>query len=586
MSRTIHLGRGLTVNAAEVATQIVAALGIRGSGKSNIMAVIAEGLLHHRIQVIVLDYVGIWFSLRLAPDGKSPSPFEPPVLGGRHGDIPLTPTGGRTVAEALASSGSPAIIDVSEFSKGDRCRFATDFAEALFHAKKKHPGPCFLMVEESQRFIPQKFVAGQERMLGAFEEIAEVGRNYGLGLGLISQRPQKINKDVLNLTELLFAFQSNGVLERKAIAEWVQEKGADGREEVNGELPSLERGHALVWSPSWLRIYGEYALDKKTTYDAGATPIHARAAVKMKALDLEALKVSMSEVVEQAKADDPRALRAEIEKLRKALKVPGVTAPKIVEVLTVPKSVFAAANDLITAAAEVTSQVAVLTARKHALNLALSAAVGKTRQRIDLDKVAKGLGGERVGSVKATSGYFGALGTTTSSPFARTRRRENWDAVDAAKAGALSLSRAARAILGVLSQRGYATDSQAAILSGYSITSSSFSNALSELRTEGYMTGDRSRLTITDSGRAAAPDMPPLPSDGRELLRYWQGKLGACERSMLGELFERREMSREALSETTGYSITSSSFSNGLSKLRTLELVTGRDPIQIAETFT
>jgi hypothetical protein len=82
---------------------------------------------------------------------------------------------------------------------------------------------------------------------------------------------------VLNLAELLLAFQTNGVAERKSVAEWVQEKGAEGRGEVAGELPSLPRGTALVWSPSTFKIYGRFALDRKKTYDASAAADEVRA---------------------------------------------------------------------------------------------------------------------------------------------------------------------------------------------------------------------------------------------------------------------------------------------------------------------
>jgi hypothetical protein len=318
--KTIHLARGLTLPAAELATEVVASLGQRGSGKSNGAGVIAEGLLAAGVQVIVLDHVGIWFSLRLAGEGKHPSPYLIPVLGGQHGDITLVATTGAVVAEALARSGSSAVLDVSAFSKGDRCRFAADFAEALFAAKKLHPGPVQILLEEAQRYVPQKLFAGQglERMLGAFEEIAEVGRNYGVGLHLISQRPQKINKDVLNLADTVLAYRSNGVLERKAISDWVQEKGAEGRKEMHDELPGLERGTAIVWSPN-RKIYGPYAIIKKSTYDAGATPTHARAAVKTKRLDLDSLESAMGAAVEEAKANDPRALKARVAELEREL---------------------------------------------------------------------------------------------------------------------------------------------------------------------------------------------------------------------------------------------------------------------------
>ena len=331
--KTIHLARGLTLPAAELATEVVASLGQRGSGKSNGAGVIAEGLLTAGVQVIVLDHVGIWFSLRLAGEGKHPSPYLIPVLGGQHGDITLVATTGAVVAEALARSGSSAVLDVSAFSKGDRCRFAADFAEAFFAAKKLHPGPVRILLEEAQRYVPQKLFAGQglERMLGAFEEIAEVGRNYGVGLHLISQRPQKINKDVLNLADTVLAYRANGVLERKAISDWVQEKGAEGRKEMHDELPGLERGTAIVWSPN-RRIYGPFAIVKKSTYDAGATPTHARAAVKTKRLDLDSLESAMGAAVEEAKANDPRALKARVAELERALKqVTPVAAGKATE---------------------------------------------------------------------------------------------------------------------------------------------------------------------------------------------------------------------------------------------------------------
>ena len=137
MHKKIVVAPGLAFDAAELATEVVASLGNRGGGKSNGASVIAEGLIGASVQVVVLDYVGIWFSICLAEDGKTVSPYRIPVLGGAHGDISLAATSGAVVAEALASRRSSAILDISGFSKQDRCRFATDFAEAFFRAKKR-----------------------------------------------------------------------------------------------------------------------------------------------------------------------------------------------------------------------------------------------------------------------------------------------------------------------------------------------------------------------------------------------------------------------------------------------------------------
>jgi ABC-type multidrug transport system ATPase subunit len=54
----IHLARGLTLDAREIATEVTGLIGMRGSGKSNAMGVIAEALLATKVQVVILDYVG------------------------------------------------------------------------------------------------------------------------------------------------------------------------------------------------------------------------------------------------------------------------------------------------------------------------------------------------------------------------------------------------------------------------------------------------------------------------------------------------------------------------------------------------
>lgn len=559
---TIHLGDKLALPANAFATSVSAALGMRGSGKSNVMTVAVEGLLAADVQVIVLDYVGIWFGLRLQPDGKRPSDFKVPVLGGKHGDIPLVAAAGRQVAEALAASHSSAVLDISAFSKGDRIRFAADFGEAFFHAKKSHAGPVFLLLEEAQRFVPQvmRFAdPGLSRCLGAFEEIAEVGRNYGIGLGLISQRPQKINKDVLNLAELVFAFQTNGVLERKAIAEWVQEKGAAGRNEVTGELPSLPRGTALVWSPSMFKLYGKYAFAKKTTYDAGATPDHARAAVSVKPLDLNSLETAMASVVTEAKASDPRALRARIVELERELSKRAVGAPTSTKTVTVEKSVVKAAD--LARIERVAEKLTALEAARREYSVEIGALV----------EVLK----------PALRPAVLVYGSTRVAPPAAPR------AARAAPTTTGDLTRCARALLGVIVQRGVATDSQVSALSGYRKTSSGFSNSLSELRTKGMIEGSRDRLTPTAEGRDAIGPTEPLPA-GRALLDYWTQKLTTCEAALLRAIYDAGTIDRPALSERTGYSATSSGFSNSLSGLRTLDLIHGPNggDLSIADVFT
>ena len=585
--KTVHLARGLTLPAAELATEVVASLGMRGSGKSNGAGVIAEGLLAAKVQLIVLDYVGLWFSLRLAADGKRPA-FDIPVLGGAHGDITLLATTGATVADALARSGSSAVLDLSGFSKGDRCRFATDFAEAFFKAKKSHPGPVQILLEEAQRFVPQKLFAGQglERMLGAFEEIAEVGRNYGVGLHLISQRPQKINKDVLNLADTVLAYRSNGVLERKAIAEWVQEKGAQGRTDVQGELPGLPRGSAIVWSPS-RQIYGQYAIDKKTTYDAGATPLHARAKVKMRPLDLDVLEKQMTAVVDEAKQNDPRVLRARIAELEREMAKKGTGAVRVVEKLVIREADFKRIERLAEKLDKAQKPVAVAVDRLAQAQQAVVSELDNLRTVV----------GKAVGVAVSAAVTHASRTVVSTDGIARTttqpERFHSPRTSDVIRTPShvpvpddVQLSRCARKILNVLALRGVASDSQISAFSGYRKTSSGFANALSELRVKGFMTGSPDRREVTQAGREHNGPVTPLPK-GPALLDYWLQRLGKQEAAMLRVIYDNGTVSRDDLAQRANYSKTSSGFANAISALRVLDLVHGPNggDLTIADVF-
>lgn len=562
----MKLAEGLTLPAAPIATEVVGSLGNRGGGKSNGAALMVEEMLDAKVQVVVLDYVGIWFSLRLQPDGKTPSRFQIPVLGGPHKDIALSPMSGKLVAEALASSGSSAVLDLSEFSKSNRMRFAADFAEALFMAKKRQPSALHLVLEESQRYIPQKIYKGEgvERMLGAFEEIAEVGRNYGIGMHLISQRPQKIAKDVLNLADTLFVYRTLGVAERRAIDDWVQEKGAKGRDEIGNTLPKLAQGHAIVWCPS-RGVFGEFAIRKKSTYDAGATPLQRRNAVRTRPLDLSALEKAMgADVVEEGKKIDPRVLQARINELEaqlaKRVPAPVVKAAKPERPVKMPPEIGKAAHKFEDFRWFFASKMGEL--RKIGEGIEKRAvAAQEAAQRVHL--ALQALEGRQRSLAQPSLVQPSAV----RSPPARI--------VSHVSSGADSeLSKCARALLNVLAQRGIASDSQISALSGYRKTSSGFQNALSELRTRGFFTGDKHRREITATGRERAGTVEPLPR-GLELRGYWKSKLGKCEGMLLDVLVENNgeAISRDFLATRAGYSVTSSGFQNAISALNTLSLI-------------
>ena len=569
MKSEIQLATKLSFVAVELATEVVASLGNRGSGKSNGAAVIVEGLLDAKVQVVILDYVGIWSSLRLREDGKAPSRFQIPVLGGNHGDIGLLSTTGSQVAEALAERHSSAVLDISAFSKGDRCRFATDFAEAFFRAKKNHPGPVQIVLEEAQRFVPQKFFAGQERMLGAFEEIAEVGRNYGIGLHLISQRPQKISKDVLNLADTVFAYRTNGALERKRLEEWVQEAGAEGRDRVHGELPGLDRGQAIVWCPI-RKVYGKFAIRKKSTYDAGATPLAARTAIKTAPLDLGELEKAMGKAAEDIKANDPATLKAEIARLKKELaqstgKPPEVAAGKTVEVPVVPAEWR---NRVTQAQVKVESAIKELTTLGDIFTDAVKKSVGSVSEAFEAIKASQGALPPMLERRKVSAPT--ARNALVSQPLLHP-------VIDGevVKGGL-------RRMLIALAQRSQGlTNAQIGVRAGLSSKSGTFATYLSRARSQGWISDNGSVRTITEAGLGALGSFEALPK-GRELAAYWIRELGGGASRMLQALVDAypEALTNSEIGERAGISSASGTFATYMGRIRSLELATGRGQVQ------
>lgn len=535
-------------------TQTLAQIGRRGAGKTYLATVIAEQMLDARAQVIVLDPVGNWYGLRIAADGHSKGK-DIFVIGGEHGDIPLPPEGGARIGQLLAEKRVSAIIDLSGFRQGERKRFAADFAEEFFHLKKSQRSAVHVFIEEAQLFIPQMCRPDEARMLGAFENIVRLGRNYGIGTSLISQRPQSVNKEVLSQVECLCVLQVNGTHERKALDAWVQEAGAD--RSLIGKLPGLARGEGFVWSPAWLRAFKRVKFARKTTYDASATPEVGRTtkAATLSAVDVAALEHDLRDVIASAEKDDPKALKREIAELRKQLaQVPGVDTHALDELRLDLTGVREDAD------------------RWKQRYEYLWGMIEDTRDRMN-PVLAKPV---EAAPFVAVAPFRNPL--LLAKPVVNILPDHLLPDGDGEK-----MPKACRAVLTALAQHGEAAKAKVAALTGYAVNGGGFNNALSELRTKGWMTGS-DRLTLTTLGRAALGAFDPLPT-GADLLAMWNRKLGRAERSILDVLARNGELSKERLAGSAGYAPNGGGFNNALSSLRTLGLIEGRSELRLAADF-
>jgi hypothetical protein len=561
---TLHIAKGLSLP-LDAVTQTFAQIGRKGAGKTYLATMIAEQMLDAEAQTVALDPVGNWFGLRIGADGKSKGK-DIFVIGGEHGDVPLTPESGARVAQLLVEKRISAVLDVSAFRIGERKRFAAAFGEELFHLKKVQRTPMHLFVEEAQLFAPQRPGPDEARMLGAFESIVRLGRNYGIGASLITQRPQSVNKEVLSQVECLCVLQVNGTHERKALEEWVQEAGADRK--LIGELPGLERGEGYVWSPSWLRIFQRVHFSKKTTFDASATPEVGKAApaAKLSAVDVEALRADLAEVVAAAEQDDPKALRRRIAELQGQLSRSGgqwesVAKEALAELERVKKAKAAPAPKVEVRDKPVLkdSQVERLESLGARAEKAVEAFVVAARE-------------VRPAMLRAIEATRNVQPVTVQAALARPERQFSAPAPrpDVKRPAAApraptangDLKPAQLRLLEALAVKDGLTPRQLAIRTGYSPGTGGFNNIMYSLTGSSHIERRGSGLFITDVGRAAVPNPPP--SGPAELRELWRGKLAPSQWKLLAVAIEvyPNAISRERLATETGYSPGTGGFNN------------------------
>lgn len=244
--------------------------GGRGSGKTSGAKTLFEAAYDAGAQCVAIAPTGKWWSLRLAADGKGKGLEKVFVFGGPHGDVPLTPDAGATIARLCVERRIHAVLDVSLLRKGERARFLAAFLEEFWLLKKieNESFPVVLFIEEAHAVVPQRPQPEEARMLGAAEDLVREGRNHGIGVVLLDQRSAVVNKNVLALVEVLIVLRTIHHLDRKTFSDWIVEKGAPT--DFVEKLPSLKAGEAYLYAPV-LELFERIQMRMPRTFNATAT---------------------------------------------------------------------------------------------------------------------------------------------------------------------------------------------------------------------------------------------------------------------------------------------------------------------------
>ncbi|MGH2459263.1 MAG: ATP-binding protein [Chloroflexota bacterium] len=104
------------------------------------------------------------------------------------------------------------------------------------------PYPAFVLIEEAHHFAPSGDGVGRVVSADILRTILAEGRKFGVGVGLISQRPGKLDQDVLSQCMTQIMLRIVNPIDQSNVAAAVEGASRD----VLDELPALSKGQAVI----------------------------------------------------------------------------------------------------------------------------------------------------------------------------------------------------------------------------------------------------------------------------------------------------------------------------------------------------
>ena len=152
--------------------------------------------------------------------------------------------------DTLINPGQITVLKMNGLSRRDQQMMAAVLLRKLYQGREavvtgdpdtvdysvEHP--VFTLFEEAHRFAPD----GDSHALDIIRQVNSEGRKFGLGTGLISQRPSKLDQTVLSQCGTQITMQITNPADQQAIRDAVESAG----EAVLDELPGLTKGQAVI----------------------------------------------------------------------------------------------------------------------------------------------------------------------------------------------------------------------------------------------------------------------------------------------------------------------------------------------------
>jgi hypothetical protein len=144
----------------------------------------------------------------------------------------------------ILKPGHVSVLDLSGLNEASQDYIVSRVLREVFRLRQvgEFPYPVFAVIEEAHRFAPGGRERGSTLSSDIIRTIAAEGRKFGVFLIVVTQRPSKIDPDVLSQCNSQIILRITNPLDQRAVAEASERLGA----ELMQDLPGLNVGEAVI----------------------------------------------------------------------------------------------------------------------------------------------------------------------------------------------------------------------------------------------------------------------------------------------------------------------------------------------------
>ena len=220
--------------------------GMTGSGKSWTAGLLMEEINRIGLQFVCFDVLGAHDGLATLANVEALSP--------KNGET----VNMRGLVERLGKEPTSFVVDISGLALDKQQVLLSDYCEALISAQLNKG--IMTIFEECQDFVPQQ---GKPVSAEGIIRLCKLGRQYGYGVCLISQRPASVSKDALSQCSVYMIHNLVNHRDLKAVEDQMG-FGADRTQvkKLTSGIASATQGEVVCYSPSYFRDEGFFRASK------------------------------------------------------------------------------------------------------------------------------------------------------------------------------------------------------------------------------------------------------------------------------------------------------------------------------------